>query len=241
MTDKHKDIEHAILAIYKEVGYVQKTGKIEHGKTKYSYAGETDLIRATRPIMVKHGVTMRRKSVDSIDVKVIEQEKQKYGSNEVLKVKSFRVTTVETYVFSHAESGTKVEVQAVGCGHDSMDKAEFKAMTGAYKYALRNTFCIETGDDPDSEPSREVRITDTQQGREDAMSMWNEKDLGKKEHFYTNMLAEIQAIGDSATLKKVEGKLRWCKALKEAGLLDDTQHEDLRQAYKQEKTALGGK
>jgi hypothetical protein len=33
------------------------------------------------------------------------------------------------------------------------DKATAKAMTGAYKYALRQTFCIETGDDPDKDPS----------------------------------------------------------------------------------------
>ena len=39
-----------------------------------------------------------------------------------------------------------------GEGSDTGDKASNKALTGAYKYALRQTFCIETGDDPASTP-----------------------------------------------------------------------------------------
>ena len=38
----------------------------------------------------------------------------------------------------------------------SVNKAIYKAMTGAFKYALRQTFIIETGDDPDKTPSTEL-------------------------------------------------------------------------------------
>ena len=44
-------------------------------------------------------------------------------------------------------------VKVLGDGADTGDKASYKAMTGAMKYALRQTFVIETGDDPDDTPS----------------------------------------------------------------------------------------
>ena len=127
-----------------------------------------------------------------------------------------------------------------------MDESQVTGAASSYarKYALNGMFLIDDTKDADTDAytkkAKSVN-TDTEQAREDALAMWSEKELGKKEHFYTNMLAEIQVVSDSAALKKIEGKLRWCKTLKEAGLLDDAQHEDLRQAYKQEKSTLGGK
>ena len=59
-----------------------------------------------------------------------------------------------TVKFTHT-SGESIEVDAVGEGSDSGDKSANKAMTGLYKYALRQTFCIETGDDPDKYASEE--------------------------------------------------------------------------------------
>ena len=46
-----------------------------------------------------------------------------------------------------------IDVTAPGEGADSGDKSGNKANTCAYKYALRQTFVIETGDDPDEEAS----------------------------------------------------------------------------------------
>jgi len=45
-----------------------------------------------------------------------------------------------------------------GSGFDTAEKTVYKAMTGAYKYFLRQLFCIETGDDPErDELPRESR------------------------------------------------------------------------------------
>jgi hypothetical protein len=55
--------------------------------------------------------------------------------------------------FTHAPSDTHIDVFATGEGADSGDKSGNKASTGMLKYALRQTFLIETGDDPDSTPS----------------------------------------------------------------------------------------
>jgi hypothetical protein len=58
----------------------------------------------------------------------------------------------------HVHSDTYIDIQTTGEGADSGDKSSNKAMTGGYKYALRQVFCIETGDDPDKYPSEE-RVT----------------------------------------------------------------------------------
>ena len=58
-----------------------------------------------------------------------------------------------TYCFHHAPSETAFCVNVIGKGMDSGDKDANKAMTAAFKYALRQTLMIETGDDPDKTPS----------------------------------------------------------------------------------------
>jgi len=50
-------------------------------------------------------------------------------------------------------------VQVIGEGSDPMDKAVNKAMTAAYKYALRQTCMIATGDDPDHTNSENTTRT----------------------------------------------------------------------------------
>jgi hypothetical protein len=138
-----ENIYQAINAIMGEVGYVQK---IKTGGLNYSFAGEADLIAAIRPVMVAHGVFMYVVNILDVGVEHYETAKGTQMVNTSLIVK---------IVFYHAPSGTSFTVTSRGEGADSGDKSSNKALTGAYKYALRETFCIETGDDPDKEPSEE--------------------------------------------------------------------------------------
>jgi hypothetical protein len=59
------------------------------------------------------------------------------------------VVAAVTYRLTHAPSGESEDCQVLGEASDAGDKAAPKALTGAYKYFLRQTFLIETGDDPD--------------------------------------------------------------------------------------------
>jgi hypothetical protein len=137
-----KDIHEAIVAIMKEVGYVQKQTSRE---LRYTYAGEAALIEAVRPSMVAHDVYMH-----------VEQIVKIYREQYTTKSGTAMVNTLIHAVirFEHV-SGTFIDVQATGEGADAGDKSANKAMTGAYKYAIRQTFCIETGDDPDRSPSEQ--------------------------------------------------------------------------------------
>lgn len=141
---EEKNIHEAIVAVMKEVGYVQKQKAAE---LRYTFAGEAALIAALRPPMVEHGIYMA--VIEIKDIQTL-QYTTKSGTS------MFKVSLVAVIRFTHAPSGTFTDVMATGEGADSGDKSFNKALTGAYKYALRETFCIETGDDPDKYPSEEM-------------------------------------------------------------------------------------
>lgn len=137
------NIEKALARVYALVGYVQKDTA---PKLAYSYAGEAALINAVRPHMTAEQITMRVVAISDI-------RRDTYTtSHGAIMHQTILHATIR---FTHAPSGTYVDCEAVGEGADSGDKSANKAMTGAYKYAIRQTFMIETGDDPDKTPSSE--------------------------------------------------------------------------------------
>lgn len=132
------NIHAALLQVMNTVGYVQKTGRVKFKTTDYKYAGEADLIAALRPAMLEAGITFSCVDIGSPIM---------HGQH---------IAAVYTFRFTHAASDTYVNACAIGQGMDSGDKAAYKAATGAMKYALRQTFVIETGDDPDQHASDKV-------------------------------------------------------------------------------------
>ena len=142
-----KNIDEAIVAIMNQVGYVQK---MKAANLTYTFAGEAALIAAIRPWMVHYGVYVRVTEVTEFAQLQYETANGKPMLNTTLRV---------TMRFTHAPSGSFIDVDARGEGSDSGDKSSNKALTGAYKYALRQTFCIETGDDPDKDASEQYTGT----------------------------------------------------------------------------------
>jgi hypothetical protein len=145
MTDNpngtERDIHAAILAVMREVGYVQKERK---DGLNYSFAGERALIAALRPSMIDHGIYMA----------VVEYREIDRSDYMTANQKPMNSTSVHGVVrFTHVPTGTFVDVASIGEGADNGDKSANKAATGMYKYAIRQTFMIETGDDPDATPS----------------------------------------------------------------------------------------
>src|SRR6202045_2489868 len=55
------------------------------------------------------------------------------------------------YTFIDVDTGEEITAKVAGQGLDSGDKAPYKAMTGALKYALLQSFLLATGDDPEEE------------------------------------------------------------------------------------------
>lgn len=136
----------AINAVMQEVGFVHKDGKIQGG-AKYKFVGEAALLKALRPSMVAHGLMLFPVSYEMIE-HTHDRLDNGYG-----KLRGDHLATVHaTYRLVHVD-GHYIQVQAIGTGHDFGDKQVNKAMTIAFKYALRQLFMIETGDDPDRHAS----------------------------------------------------------------------------------------
>lgn len=138
-----KDIHTAINAVMAEVGYVQKERK---QGLNYSFASEKALIEALRPTMVANGIYMYVHSLDKPETHSYETKGGSLMNHTLLS---------GSVAFVHAPTSTFILSAAIGEGADTGDKSANKAMTALYKYALRQTFCIETGDDPDNSPSSE--------------------------------------------------------------------------------------
>jgi hypothetical protein len=131
-------ISAALTEVMRSVAYVQKDRRAEFGD-RYKYASEAAFIGAVRDSMVKNGLVLRPLSIVST---VTEHAPTKQGSRQ------FRCDIHAEYELTHS-SGETLQVCSLGCGIDVGDKAAYKAMTGAYKYAIRQLLMLETGDDPD--------------------------------------------------------------------------------------------
>jgi hypothetical protein len=129
----------AIVAVMGQVKWVAETGKNTHGG--YSYASDADLLNALRPAMVEQGLVIFPLTV-------------KHHQVTPHKSTQYRLTAVMTYRVAHT-SGQHIDVEVMASAHDSLDKDAYKAMTGAYKYVLRQVFAVSTGDDPERDRKRE--------------------------------------------------------------------------------------
>lgn len=140
---QHETLAAAMRAVMLDVGYVQKKTRVQG----YTAAGESEVIAAIRPAMLEHGV------IGPIPVggdEPIIRDLDRGGG------KNMRYVVIRrTFRFIHADSKESIDVVTYGEGADTLDKASLKAMTSAKKYAIREAFCLETGDDPDRIPSEQ--------------------------------------------------------------------------------------
>jgi len=192
----HKNIHEALHAIYNNVGYVQK----QKGENlNYTFAGEGAFIRELRPAMIKHGVTISVSQMDSLV-----QEHYITGKYDTKMVRSTIHVAVK---FTHV-SGDSITVEAYGEGSDAGDKSLNKAMTDAYKYALRQTFMIETGDDPD----KEAEDTAPKKSVVDSAKELGAKEIAQKissdlKDAVGGMTIEMAKTAKSSTTGKTYGEL----------------------------------
>jgi len=137
------ELTKAVCKVMEAVQHVQKTGY--NSFSRYNYASDADLLRALQPAMAANGLAMCPIKVERSD----STRKNAKGKDED------RADVLVTYRLMHS-SGEHVDIQAPGTGMDALDKAPYKAMTGAFKYALRQTFAIPTGDDPENDGSKQA-------------------------------------------------------------------------------------
>ncbi len=144
---KHRNIHQRMLAVMKEISYVQKEDKLVNGS--YRFVSHDAVMAAVRKPMLDNGV-------------VVIPTVSKWAVNEN------RVEAQVNVQFVNAdEPSDSYSVAALGFGIDRQDKGPGKAFSYACKYALLKALMLETGDDPERDninhgpPPRKAPIIDT--------------------------------------------------------------------------------
>lgn len=129
-----------LAAVMGEVERIPKSGRNDFHK--YDYATEADIVAAVRKGLAERGVMI----VHKVDALTWRQSTKSSGEP------ASPIATVHvTFSAIDGDSGeTLVVAQTVGEGQDSGDKAVYKALTGALKYAILKLFLIPTGHDPEA-------------------------------------------------------------------------------------------
>lgn len=127
-----------LAEVRRRIGYVHKRGRNE--RSNYSYVTAADIAGPVGDILAELGVVV----IPSLEEISYESATGRGGATPMARV-------IMSYTFSDIDSGEEVVATAAGQGLDAGDKAPYKAMTGALKYALLQTFLLATGDDPEDE------------------------------------------------------------------------------------------
>lgn len=142
MYDKIREEENKMPLIYTKIyeimssiDGVKKKGKVAFGQTNYSYQTAEDLVKAIKPKLVEAKVI-----VFPIEATRAQNASDSPSDTVLIEIKV-------TYRFLAIEDGSYIDVPVLSAGADKGDKAVYKANTGAYKYAIKQTFAIEAGED----------------------------------------------------------------------------------------------
>lgn len=167
------NLHEKILAIMRDVQYVNQDTYVEFKNTKYKALSEEKVTSIMRAEMTKYNIV----------VYPIEQRWERIGQISHVDVK---------YKMVNGEDPTDyIEIVSCGDGADTQDKGAGKAMTYAYKYMWLRTFALPTGEDPDKVSSAEL---DAKQEAEDAL-------ITDKEQIYLKELCTKRGLNAEKVFK----------------------------------------
>lgn len=125
------NIHQRMLAVMRDINYVQKTDKTVNGQ--YRFVTHDAVTAKVRESLCKHGI---------VSLITVERHAQDGNRTEA----DVRVEFVNV-----DEPVDRVTIHAFGYGIDPQDKGPGKAVSYAVKYAYLKAFALETGDDPEKD------------------------------------------------------------------------------------------
>lgn len=140
-----KNLTTKINKILAEIGTLQKAG--ENAYHGYKYFSEAQLMTEMRKHFVKHKLVFT--------TSIVSQENKEVSRTTKSKGEHFQcLTTVSTeHTIFDTESDDTLVIRGIGQGIDEGDKAVYKAITGAVKYALMKLFMISDHQDAEADPA----------------------------------------------------------------------------------------
>ncbi len=145
------NLRQKLAEVRRRIGYIQKRGHNE--RSNYSYVTAADITGSIGDILAELGVVVIPRLEDITYESAV-------GRGEATRM----ARVVMAYTFADVDSGEEIIAKVAGQGLDPGDKAPYKAMTGALKYALLQSFLLATGDDPEDERAV-ARVTATNSER----------------------------------------------------------------------------
>jgi hypothetical protein len=172
--------------VMKQVKYIEKKGFNKFNK--YKYATESDVAEKVREVLAEQNVIMLPDVVEH----TTREHVTRNGNTEYI------ATVKVKFTFIDGDTGEELSIHSSGEGQDSGDKAVYKAITGAQKYALMKAFMIPTGDDPEADNTVDER--NNGQGEQEQPNLNNQITLlvGKALPIFKGSRAKLSnAIGKS--------------------------------------------
>lgn len=134
-----------LAEVMKQVGRIPKRG--ENKFHNYKYATEADVSDHVRDALAERKIIL----IPNVKSYTFRDHVTSGGKKEYI------VTVEVEFTFYDGETGEAITFTMVGEGQDAGDKAAYKAMTGAEKYALMKSLMIPTGDDPEADDGVDQR------------------------------------------------------------------------------------
>jgi ERF superfamily len=144
-TPEQKTLIKKLSEVMKQVKYIEKKGFNKFHQ--YKYATESDVAEKVREVLAENNVMM----IPSLVSHSTREHTNAKGKTEYI------VTVDMEFNFYDGDSGETIVFKMSGEGQDAGDKAIYKAVTGAQKYALMKVFMIPTGDDPEADTGTDER------------------------------------------------------------------------------------
>ena len=197
--------------VMKEVRYIEKKGF--NSFSKYKYATESDVAEKIREVLAEQSVIMLPDVVEH----TTREHTNRKGHIEYI------ATVKVKFTFIDGETGEELAIHSAGEGQDSGDKAVYKAITGAQKYALMKAFMIPTGDDPEADTNTDKNNSGNQQPPQQQNDPLNDKltvtfsealqKVGDKSQLYEQLGTNGDAIKKLLNSKKKAEKEKLIKTL----------------------------
>jgi hypothetical protein len=134
----HLNLRQKLAEVRRRIGYVQKRGHDE--LFNYSYVTAADIAGSIGDLLSELGVVV----IPRLENITYESAASRGETTRMARV-------VMAYTFADVDSREQIVAKVAAQGIDPGDKAPYKAMTGALKYALLQSFLLATGDDPEDE------------------------------------------------------------------------------------------
>lgn len=198
-----------------EVKHIEKRGFNKFHK--YKYATESDISDSVRNILSEERVIMLPDIVEH----TTREHTNNRGNTEYIATVKIKFTFID------GDTGEELSIHGVGEGQDAGDKAVYKAITGATKYALMKAFMIPTGDDPEADnpsdiPNNQQRsqqpnpITSNQTGMLKAKALEFAKLRGRtdEEVFEAMKIQDMTKLSSSQASAAIKKVTEWIEGAK---------------------------